>query len=209
MPLIKTLHIDACTHLGVWAIEEEEPYFTRRLDLSKDELNQLNPLKGHRRLEWLASRWLLHMITGNEQRGPVIKDSFGKPHLGNYEISISHTRSLAAAIISDKKVGVDIQKKVIKIDRIAHKFMADHEKQNVNPVRKLDFYHIYWGAKECLYKGYGRKHLDFKNQILIDAFNLEEQKTTGSILLPDKREEYNLRFELAQDYVLVYALKKD
>ena len=27
--------------------------------------------------------------------------------------------------------------------------------------------------------------------------------------MPDKREEYNLRFELAQDYVLVYALKKD
>ena len=94
LSLINTLHIDRFSHLGIWAIEEEESYFDKRLELSEDEIEQLNLLKGHRRLEWLASRWVLHMITGKEQRGPVIKDAFGKPHLGNFEISISHTRSL-------------------------------------------------------------------------------------------------------------------
>lgn len=209
LPLIKIVHIDQFTHLGIWAIEEDAFYFTRRLELSDDEINQLQPLKGHRRLEWLASRWVLHMITGNEQRGPVIKDIFGKPHIGHYEISISHTRAYAAAIISNKKVGIDIQAKVEKIDRIAHKFMADSERKNVNPVRKLDFYHVYWGAKECLYKAYGRTRLNFRNQIHIRAFNLEDQKTTGSIILEDVEEEYKIRFALAQNYVLVYALKKD
>ena len=99
--------------------------------------------------------------------------------LKNVEISISHTRAWAAAIISDAKVGTDIQVRVDKIDRIAHKFMSSREMENINPLRKISFYHVYWGAKECLYKAYGRRKLDFKNHILIHPFNLEAQITTN------------------------------
>ena len=46
--------------LGIWRMEEDESFFMQQLDLQEVETIELAPLKGRRRLEWLASRYLLH-----------------------------------------------------------------------------------------------------------------------------------------------------
>ncbi len=87
--------------------------------------------------------------------------------------------------------------------------MSNKEFENVAPHRMVEFLHIYWGAKECLYKAYGRRSLDFKKHISIDAFNLEEGCTTGKVIKNDFKLAFDIFFKIKEGYFLVYALEKD
>lgn len=84
----------------------------------------------------------------------------GKPFISGfpcYEFNISHTRSAVAVALSDKPVGVDVEK-IREIDfRVAEKVFSDHEKAWLNvaaPDSQLRFLEI-WTKKEALVKYYG------------------------------------------------------
>ncbi|MFT5383434.1 MAG: 4'-phosphopantetheinyl transferase, partial [Saprospiraceae bacterium] len=114
MPLIFHRNLRSTGELGLWKIEEEEDFFMDKLTLLPLELDLINATKGHRKLEWLASRWLLHQMSGRDIRGACLKNEFGKPYLENsfFEISISHSRELVSVIAAPQAVGIDIQKLV-------------------------------------------------------------------------------------------------
>lgn len=199
---------------AIWTIEESEDFFREQLQLSPTELEQVNRIKGEgRRLEWLASRYLIHLMSGREQRGTLLKDEFGKPHLENssFHISISHSNKKAAAIAAPFSVGIDLQKIVGKIERIAHKYMRTNEMESLQEATRLEHLHVYWGAKEALYKAYGRKKLDFRTHILIEPFeyDLENGKASGIVQKGDFFQPFDLHYKLLNDFVLVYALEQE
>ncbi len=206
LPLIEKRTLESGAVLGIWKIAEPPEYFEGLLELTQAEEAEKAQIKGRRQLEWLASRWLLHVVSERRQRGEVLKDRYGKPRLAGsrWEISISHTRDYAAVLIGPTRLGIDIQTPVAKIQRIAHKFLSTDEQSNVAIHRSQEFLHVYWGAKESLYKAYGRRSLDFRQNIRIDPFNLEQGATTGSVVR-DVHLAFDIRFEISQAYVLVYA----
>ncbi len=208
MPLLRNQRLPDGILLGLWKIEEGPAFFEQLLHLSVIEQQQLSGLKGRRRVEWLASRWLLHIMSKREERGSVIKDEYGKPHLSGsqWHISLSHTKGYAAVIAADRLVGIDIQVRVNKITRIAHKFIGDAEQHNIASHREIDFLHIYWGIKESLYKAYGRRALDYKKNLFVKAFNLEEQQTKATIEL-ENISSYRAYFELNSEFLLTYVIK--
>lgn len=212
MPVIKHNNLEPAGEFGLWAIEEEEPWFLDRLVLSPEEEEQLQRIRGHRRIEWLAARMLIHHMSGREERGFFYKDEFGKPHLegSDFYISISHSRKIASAIAAPTQVGIDIQQFVPKIDRITHKFLNQREIQNLDTKDRLWHLHVYWSAKEALYKAYGRRQLDFCEHILIEDFPYETQGGifSGSIQKEGQTEHYQLTYELVRNYVLVYAVQQ-
>ena len=178
MPLLFHKYLVDVIEVGVWKIDEDEQFFLDQLDLYQQEEEQLSQLKGRRRVEWLAVRHLLHIMSGRKRRGSCLKDEFGKPYLENspFQISMSHTEKMASVIAGPIPVGIDIQKKVDKIDRIAAKFVSTQE-FDLNPSPTIEWYHLIWGAKECMYKAYGRKRLDFRNNLRVDLD--QEVKTKG------------------------------
>ncbi|MEN0045776.1 MAG: 4'-phosphopantetheinyl transferase superfamily protein [Bacteroidota bacterium] len=199
---------------AIWAIAESEDFFRAHLSLSTTELEQVNRIKGEgRRLEWLASRYLIHLMSGREKRGVLLKDEFGKPRLEDspFHISISHSNRRAAAIAAPFSVGIDLQKIVGKIERIAHKYMRTNEMESLKEETRLEHLHVYWGAKEALYKAYGRKKLDFREHILIEPFeyDLEKGKAKGIVQREDFLQVFELHYELLDDFVLVYALEQE
>ncbi len=197
---------------GLWKIREDEAWFLSRLDLYPAEAAQLAAIKGHRRLEWLAARHLLHSMSGRTVRGAVVKDAFGKPHLHEavWQISLSHSREYAAAIAAPGSVGIDIQHFVPKIERIAHKFMTGRDLALLEPETRLQHLHLYWCAKEALYKAYGRRELDFCRDIHIEPFPFDpaEPVFSGIVEKGDFRREYRLCWEAVEDYFLVYAVER-
>jgi phosphopantetheinyl transferase len=168
-------------------------------------------MKGRRRLEWLAVRQLVHQMSGREKRGAFIKDEFGKPHLqdSDYQISISHSDGLAAAIAAPVSVGIDIQKIVTKITRIAHKFLREEERVSIKDETHIPHMHLYWGAKEALYKAYGRRELDFKQHIIVQPFSFNGQEGTmeGRVEKGSFCAHYRLYFRCINEFTLVYALE--
>ncbi len=211
MPLLFHRHLNPEGELGIWRITEDENFFLERLNLFPKEESALKTIKGHRRLEWLAGRWLLHLMSGRADRGACLKDEFGKPYLENsfYEISISHSREFTSVMASPRLVGVDIQKLVGKIERIAHKFMRLVEMECLDEKYRIEHLHVFWGAKEALYKAYGRKQLDFRKHIFIEPFSydLEIGKCKGFVEKDNYRLECDLFYEQIEDYILVYGME--
>ena len=197
--------------IGIWDITEPEAWFLERLPLNDAEQKQLANIKGHRRLEWLASRYLMSEMLGAKS-GALTKDEFGKPFLAHLPlfISLSHSHGLAAAIIAKPVCGIDIQKLVPKIDRIAHRVLRPEELDSLEAETRMEHLHVYWGAKESLYKAYGRRELDFCTHIQVEpfSFDLERGYCEGRVVKNNYDEAFYIHYQMIGSFVLVYVLKK-
>ena len=211
MPLLLTRHIPLLADLpegetlrfGVWQIAEPESYFRDDLPLRPDEEADLDRFKGIRRLEWLAGRWLLHKLTGLPERLPLGKDTFAKPFfLDRPELhcSLSHSHGIVGALLASRVCGCDLQVLVDKMPRIAPKFLHLEEAafvQNFPKPTQFDLFHVFWTAKESLYKAYGLKELDFRAHLRVDPFNWADgfARATGWIRKGEFQQAYQLHFE--------------
>jgi len=126
MPLILQENLTSGFELGLWEIQEKEIWFAEQLNLTDGEEEWLSTIQGHRKLEWLAGRWLLHWLSGRDERGACYKDEFGKPYLADskFQISISHSRKMVSVVAGPRPVGVDVQQIVSKISRLKDKFVS-------------------------------------------------------------------------------------
>jgi len=213
MPIYTYRHLQPEGMLGIWLITEPEAWFREHLQLTQAELEQINAIWGPgRRVEWLARRHLLHVMSNREERGACLKDEFGKPHLQNsrFQISISHSNHKVAVIAVPGTVGIDIQKLVPKIERLEHKYMRPVESESLSKKHRIEHLHVYWGAKEALYKAYGRRKLDFREHLLVEpfAYDLEHNHFRGKIVKDDFEAEYDLWHEKIGEFILVYALER-
>jgi phosphopantetheinyl transferase len=213
MPIIAHHTIEPEGELGLWRIAESEAWFLRRLELAPAEALQLEAIKGRRRTEWLAARQLVHAMSGRDRRGAFVKDEHGKPHLEGsaWHISISHTHGLAAAIAAPRPVGIDVQVLVGRIERLARKYMRPEEMAGLSVERRIEHLHVYWGAKEALYKAYGRRRLDFCENLFVGPFPLEKSRgsTRGRIVKDAFQTVYRIHYAIEAAYVLVWVMEEE
>lgn len=207
MPVILKKTIKPNSIIGLWELQEDEAYFLDRMTLSEEEDEHLSRIKGKRRLHWLCSRYLLHLLTEKTDRLACIKDQYGKPQLKDspLQISFSHSEDLVSVAISDKPIGIDIQIRVDKIQRIRYKFINSEEDKYVDE-DEIDRLHVIWGAKESAFKAYGRKQVDFKLHqrfvpISDDTFELKFQKPN------EDGHHFIGAHEQWGDYTLVYLME--
>ncbi len=211
MPLLFTRHLsfqvdtpaEKTLRFGSWQITEDEAYFREDLPLTAEEEADLDRYKGIRRLEWLAGRWLLHKLTGSNIRLPLGKNAFAKPfflHRPELHCSLSHSHGIVGAMLADSVCGCDLQILVDKMPRLAPKFLHTEEAlflQNFNIREQFDLMHVFWTAKESLYKAYGLKELDFRGHMRLQAFEWQNYyaETTAWIRKGDFQQNYQLYFE--------------
>ncbi|CAM1334094.1 4'-phosphopantetheinyl transferase family protein [Tenacibaculum aestuariivivum] len=207
MPVHKTLTVNETTKVLIWKIEESFEELLNNIQLSKQSNERVSSMKSdlHRR-GFLSVRQLLKQVgyTDND----LIYDEFGKPHLKDGKfISITHSFTFSGIIISDDKpVGIDIEKQRDKILKIAHKFTPIEQYKSIaNHDALISKLTIVWGAKESLYKIYGKKKLLFLNNIYIDDFSSETNETTGKILYEGVTDEYKIHFLETEGFTCVYA----
>lgn len=212
MPLRLKIIDDQATTLLVWDIKEEAEFFEQNLSLSPIYQKQIEAYSYKKKLEWLSTRFLLNYWNNSFSCEDLLKDEYGKPYLSssNKHISISHSHSFASVIISDQIVGVDIQKLHNNIGRIAHKFIGQSEHAFIDPKDKNTHMHIIWGAKESMYKGYGKRKLRFIENMLVLPYQigLGTTKFKGNVTKDNILENYNLKTRAIDDYILVYAIKE-
>lgn len=212
MPLSLHHGIEPVGEIGIWDIEEPEDWFLSRLDLKAPEAAQFHKLKGRRRLEWLAARQLVHQMSGRGERALFQKDEHGKPYLVDspFQISISHSHDKAAAIAAPDVVGIDIQYWVPKIERLAKRFLNTTELAHLatDPEERLFQLHVLWGAKESLYKAYGRRQLDFCQHMVVGPVNGEgrEGKVRGRVSKAAYQQQFSITYQSVGSYILVYAV---
>lgn len=212
MPLLKTIKPFEQSRIGIWKIQESESFFLDNLDLVEDERKQLNQIKGHRRIQWLSARYCLNVILEKKSSVICLKDQFGKPHLAElpYHISFSHSGKLSAVMYAPILCGIDIQQSVEKIYRIKEKFLSQSEMDFIKGENQMSNLHICWGAKESIFKAYGKKSVDFKKQIKLDHFSFSKGSPfTGHFEKSDYKASFDITYEVLENYYLVYVFEKE
>lgn len=202
MPLILNIHPFEDATFSLWRVTEPLSFFEKDLPLSEAEAAELAVLREHRRGEWLSSRWLLHRTTGAPRRIPLVKDAFSKPFfLDEPEMfcSLSHSRHFTGTLTARRNCGCDIQVLVDKMPRIAPRFMSAAElafAEAWENDRRNELYHLFWTAKESLYKQYGLRALDFTDHISVSdvSWNGYEGSAAGHIRKHDFSAEYRVIF---------------
>tara|TARA_R110002049_G_scaffold68109_11_gene176680 strand:- start:13306 stop:13932 length:627 start_codon:yes stop_codon:yes gene_type:complete len=207
MALYKSLTVNKNTKVLIWKIEESFNELNTNVLLTDKNKARLDSMKSelHQR-GFLSVRHLLKEAGYSDE--DLVYDEFGKPHLkdGKY-ISITHSFTFSGLIISDDlHVGIDIEMQRDKILKIAHKFTPFEEYKTIaNHDALISKLTIVWGAKESLYKIYGKKKLRFLHHIYIEDFKFEDKKTSGEIRYNGAVKSYNIQFLEFEGFTCVFA----
>ena len=206
MPLLNHIHPFEDTQLGIWHITETAEELLNSFVLTVAEEAELAGIKSPKtRLQWLGSRRLVRHLCGCG----LVKDQYGKPHLEGRDehVSISHTKGYAAVIISNKPVGIDINRLDKNIENIAHKFINDAEAECLpeGPGKSV-YIHLFWAAKEAMYKLYGKKEIEFLTDLVINPFVLQAKGVlTGKILKKEfPPNELDIHYFFERGYVVAW-----
>ena len=207
MPLYKTLTVNDSTNVLIWKIEESFEMLLEGIQLTDSSLKRVYSMKSELHQKgFLSIRHLLNAVGYVD--ADVYYDAYGKPHLkdGKY-ISITHSFTFTGIIVSEQPVGIDIEMQRDKILKIAHKFTPIEEYKSIaNHEALVSKLTIVWGAKESLYKIYGKKKLHFLDHIYIEDFSFENSQTTGEIRYLSETPTYNIHYLEMEGFTCVYAL---
>ncbi len=207
MPLYKTITPNSQTTVKIWKITESFDELKEPLTLKRESLKRVNGMKSeiHQR-GFLSVRHLLRSFGYTDK--DLFYDERGKPHLkdGKY-ISISHSFAFSGVILSDQKVGIDIEKQRDKIGIIAHKFVDYEfeylEREAENYIRKLT---VIWCIKESLYKLFATPGMLFRDHFLVIPFMLDEEQTVSWIDFNEKKYRYQVEFLEFDGYTCAFTL---
>ncbi len=163
----------------------------------------------HRKCEILTARYLLLQALGEQ---PVVEYTpEGKPLLVNntHAISISHTKGqVAVAVHPTREVGIDIEQRGDRMERLKVRFLNEQELAALADDNDQIGAHLYWAAKEAIYKIVGRPAVDFRKSIYIHPFelNAEQPYFVGEVEGMGKR--FDLEYRVMPERVLVVATEQ-
>lgn len=151
-----------------------------------------------RRREYIATRVLRTMVFGNE---PILYSEIGAPYIEKEGfISISHAhRVVGLAFSRFFQVGLDLEPIRDKVLNVAHKFLSDTEKVNLDATNTKEMIKT-WSGKEALYKLAGRKGIHFAKELALQK--LENDMWLGQINCGNVRKKVHLSITERQDFVI-------
>ena len=207
MALYKTITVNEHTKVFIWKIEESFEWLAKEVKLTEHCQNRVNSMKSeiHRR-GFMSIRHLL--AEAGYTDFDLYYDEEGKPHLkdGNH-ISITHSFEFSGIIVSQKPIGIDIEKQRDKILKIAPKFTPLEEYHTLANeeaiVRKLT---IVWGAKEGIYKLVGIPGLLFLHHIYVEDFSFEDEEFKARLNYQGEQTNFTLKYLEFEGFTCVYTL---
>ncbi len=124
-------------------------------------------------LEYLMIRKLLHQIKPDHQ---IRYKNAGQPYLFPTDayISVSHSFPFGVLAVSKKRVGIDMEKIVPKIQRVKHKFLHETEVSWTQTERETEMLTVIWAIKEALYKLHPCKYWSLKKFYEVAPFDLDD-----------------------------------
>lgn len=215
MPFYKKIKINEHTIAYFWKISEDISWFNEKSELNDNSVSRLKSMQSvaHKK-GYLAVRMLLQHIGLSDF--DLFYNEFGKPYLKgeNLEvgikkhISISHSHEFSCICVSNKAVGIDIEKCKEKTLKIASRFMEVSHIENLSMADKITKATIIWGIKESIFKLKNEKGISFPKHIFESPFKLADRKGNAKLIFNNTIEEFQFQFDIIEDYAFVCALTK-
>ena len=205
---ISVINDSISNDLLLWKLSETETQLNDLVNLSISSKLRLDLIKSSsQRKQFLGVQNLLSLHNINNEI--LFYDDNGKPHLLNNKfISISHSFDYCGVIVSDVKVGIDIEKFRFKILNISKKFVSESDlalikESSVENITKV------WSIKEAVYKAFGHNKIDFKKNIIIKSVNKEFNKAIVLIFNNEISENYSIEIYNFSQYICCIAKQID
>ncbi|MGR3810247.1 4'-phosphopantetheinyl transferase family protein [Jiulongibacter sp. NS-SX5] len=207
MPVRFQKECQSGAHLLVWeATEDLSSLFASIPSTILTDAEYLTAKTHQKKLELLCSRVAIRHLAadlGINFKG-INKDENGKPFLDGtpWEMSITHSKHFMAVVMHPTKpVGVDIERPQEKMWRIKERLYTEPEIEIIG--EDLNLMSIFWSAKEALYKLYGKRGTDFKENLKIKG---DSSQLFGEIIMPDHHQTHAIHVEPIDGYFLVWAV---
>ena len=205
---ISVINDSISNDLLLWKLSETETQLNNLVNLSISSKLRLDLIKSSsQRKQFLGVQNLLSLHNINNEI--LFYDDNGKPHLLNNKfISISHSFDYCGVIVSDVKVGIDIEKFRSKILNISKKFVSESDLALIK-VSSVENITKVWSIKEAVYKAFGHNKIDFKKNIIIKSVNKEFNKATVLIFNNEISENYSIEIYNFSQYICCIAKQID
>jgi len=208
MPLYKSFTINDTTRLLVWKNTESLEELYAAVSLKDVCVLKMSKMKSEsHRKAFLGVRMLMQEIGYTDF--DLFYDAEGKPHLKDgMNISITHSYSFSAIIVSRQNVGIDMELRREKVITIAEKFL-EQEFAYLDPTHLTEYVRhliVLWGVKEAVYKMISRSGLSFKQNIEVPPFIIGDAKGVANVNFEEIAAQYPFFFEEIEDFTLVYCL---
>ena len=193
MPLVQKSEENNC-QIAIWDMSESLDQFC----LSSKSLDGSKFKTQNRKKEYFSSRLLLNELLPNTA---ISYNEYGAPEIKHDDfISISHSKNLAAIIISKRKVGLDIEQISEKPLRLSSKFISKGSHSPLSEEKAT----LIWCCKEAIFKWHQKGNLDFIADIKIAPFIIEEE---GKLIAKFRTQELTLNYKKMDAHFLVYVCK--
>ena len=205
MPIIEDLKLSETSRLIIWEISETINELKTKVLLSENSLKLLNQRKSEvQKKQFLAIRNILSELSIDDR--DMKYEESGRPYvIGGQNISLSHSDTFAAVILSDNVVGIDIEIMHDRILKIKDKFLETE----LNYPEKLEVATalIYWNIKESIFKAVPKKGVDFKKNILVLPLNMKKNTTKSWFIDNDEIYSFETHFKISKKYTLAFVIK--
>lgn len=207
MPIILKQEIQDSI-LAVWKVTESLEQMISK-ETALPYLAELSKFTSQsRKVEWLTVRILLYELL-NEHKVITYSKS-GKPYLqdNSYKIGISHTCGFVAIYLSQKPTtSIDIEYRNNRISRVAHRVFTTEELSYREANNSLIYELVMWCAKETLFKAFDLEDVDFRKDLLIHPFKVDNKQgiMVGQELKTKEHRTLKISYHIEEDFILTYA----
>ena len=194
--------------LLLWKLSETETQLSNLLNISLSSKSKLDLIKSSsQRKQFLGVQNLLNL---HKIKNDMLSyDDNGKPHLLNNKfISISHSFDYCGVIVSNVKVGLDIEKFRSKILNISKKFVSESDLGLIK-LNSIENVTKVWSIKEAVFKAFGHNKIDFKKNIIIKSVNKKFNKANVLIFKNEISENYSIEIFNFSEYICCVAKLND
>jgi phosphopantetheinyl transferase len=210
MPLVQNKNIFPDVKLAIWFINESNQELLNNIGNNYNEVNYHQRIQQANARHFLASRIILTQLFP-EKNIVLHKNNFNKPFLQineqPFHISITHSFDYAAVLVAPNSLlGIDLERIDPRIGRVKRKFMNEQEWNFAGEDEQIAEQTLIWSTKETLYKLYGEKELDFKENLLISPFNIQENGVLNTQISKGKIElNIEVQYQKIDNYWLTYT----
>ena len=206
MPIIEDITFSGNNRLIIWEISETINELMTKVLLSHKSIKLLNQKKlDIHKKQFLAIRNILKQLSIDDQ--DIAYEQSGKPFIigSQNNLSFSHSGTYAAAILSDRDVGIDIEKMSDRMLKIKSKYLETE--LNYPFELTAETLLVYWNIKESIFKAIDKSGIDFKKNILVPPLEIKKNKLKSWYIDDDKIYSFDTYFKISEKYTLAYVIK--
>lgn len=171
-----------------WKYDEEDRFNHEEL-IETENFAKIENYHPKKLKEYLMIRQMLKMLMPEHK---ILYKTIGQPYLFPKDafISITHSFPFASLAISEKRVGIDLERIMPKILRIKHKFLHPTEKSWTENENEVEMITVIWVIKEALYKLHPCKYWSLKDHYEVEPFDLNDLSEIKCRVFDDTFEDH-------------------